>query len=397
MVHASAGPIPPAGRFAAGDGVAFGGQYVAPGLLPVLDRLERTFDDCRRDAPFLRDVERLLADHVGRPTALMELRRTDRDTARLLIKREDLTNSGGGFGAAVLGQCLLARTMGLTQVVADTGSGDHGVAVASTAARLGLAATIFIADSDERSQAMMVDRMRAFEARVVTVPGDAAMLHHAMSGAIQHWMGHSDQCLYIAGAPIGAHPYPAIVRHFQSVIGVETRRQCLERLDRLPTAAVATMDGGSTAIGLYSGFVDDPVRLLIAEAGGTRATATAQALSNGRPGVLHGCFTLVLQDRDGQIQDDPSAAAGMRYPAAGPELAAWSRRQRLDVAVVRDADALETLAWAAREQGISISLEAAYGLASARSVAASLGHEEAVVCTISAGGAKDLALMGRRP
>lgn len=380
------------GRFQASADESFGGQYVAPGLLPVLDRLDAEFTAAQTDPVFTARFEELLVDNIGRPTALMRIAQPV--GAAIFLKREDLTNSGGSFGAAVLGQCLLARRMGLRQVVADTGSGDHGVALASIASTLGIEATIYIADTASRTQLSMVDRMRAFGATVVLVAGEATMLHHAMSGAIQHWMGAGDTCLYIAGGPIGPHPYPDMVRHFQSVIGREVRSQIEARLGKLPAALVAAMDGGSAAVGLFAPFLDDPVRLLIAEPGGGEGGDSLAALSHGRPGILHGAYTMLLQNDDGQLRDVASVAPGMSYPAAGPELAAWARRRRLDVVLIPDAEALATMRGVAAERGILVSLEAAFGLALAQRVARRLSPEDAVVCTVSAGGTKDISYMG---
>jgi tryptophan synthase beta chain len=380
------------GRFPTSSGESFGGQYVAPSLLPILDRLDHEFTVASSDPVFIAKFEELLIDNIGRPTALMRLEKIG--GGQVFLKREDLTNSGGSFGAAVLGQCLLAQRMGFQEVVADTGSGDHGVALASIASRLRLEATIYIADSASRSQTSMVDRMRAFGATVILVPGEAAMLHHAMSGAIQHWMGHGDTCLYIAGGPIGPHPYPDMVRHFQSVIGREVRSQIQARLGSLPTALVAAMDGGSAAVGLFAPFVDDPVRLLIAEPGGTGGSESGAALSHGSPGILHGAYTLLLQDGDGQLRDVGSLAPGMSYPAAGPQLAAWSRKERLEVVQIPDIEALSTMRAIAADHGVLVSLEAAFGLALAQRVARPLTSEDAVVCTVSAGGTKDISHMG---
>lgn len=380
------------GRFPASISESFGGQYVAPGLLPILDRLDHEFTIAAADTAFIAKFEELLIDTIGRPTALMRLEHIG--GAQVFLKREDLTNSGGSFGAAVLGQCLLARRMGLGKVVADTGSGDHGVALASVASRLGLEATIYIADTASRTQTSMVDRMRAFGATVMLVPGEAAMLHHAMSGAIQHWMAHGDTCLYVAGGPIGPHPYPDMVRHFQSVIGREVRGQIQARLGRLPTALVAAMDGGSAAVGLFAPFVADPVRLLVAEPGGAGASEGRAALSHGSPGILHGAYTLLLQDGDGQLRDVGSLAPGMSYPAAGPQLAAWSRQGRLEVVQIPDLEALATMRAIAAHHGVLVSLEAAFGLALAQRVARPLASQDAVVCTVSAGGTKDISHMG---
>lgn len=394
MSHAATVPVSTSkGRFQGGNGISFGGQFVAPGLLPILDRLDQAFRDALADPDFHRTFHQLLGDHVGRPTPLMMIGAEDGQGAPILLKREDLTNSGGSFGGAVLGQCLLARRMSLDQVVADTGSGDHGVALAATASRLGLHATIYIADPASRSQRSMVDRMRAFGATVIEVPGERTMLHHAMSGAIQHWMANGDTCLYIAGAPIGPHPYPTLVRRFQSAIGRETRAQLFDRLGVLPSAVIATMDGGSAAIGLFGAFVDDPVDLVLVEPGGRRGTPGAAPISHGRPGVLHGSYTMLLQDGDGQLRDVQSLAPGASYPAAAPELAAWASAGRMATELVDDEDAIDSLRWAAAKHGLLVSFEAAYGLAYARSIVGRLPADRPLVCAINGGGAKDLSYL----
>ncbi|MEH3047640.1 pyridoxal-phosphate dependent enzyme [Sphingomonas adhaesiva] len=379
------------GWYSAGDGdVAFGGQFVAPALLPVLDRLDAAFRAAVADRGFAAELARLLADHVGRPTPLTTAR-LDADGATVLLKREDLTSSGGSFGDSALGQCLLARRMGFEAVVADTGSGDNGVAIAAAAARLGLAATIYIPDGATRRQALMADRMRASGATVVAIPGDASLLHQAMSGAIQHWMGQADRCFYIAGGPIGPHPYPAIVRHFHHAIGEEVRRHLAERCGRPPAAAVASFDGGGTAMGLFAAFLDTPARLILAEPG-----EGGGAFANGRPGVLHGAHTLVSQDADGQLPEARPFAPGMVYPAAPPELAAWVRQGRVTAVAVDESAAVRSLRDAATRLGLLISIEAAFALAQARRTAALLPPDATVVAVVNAGGAKDLALFEER-
>lgn len=380
------------GRYAGHDGEFFGGQYVAPNLLPVLDRLDAAYRAALTDRAFARAFAGLLADHVGRPTPIMMIE-PDSAGASIVLKREDLTNTGGSFGGSALGQCLLAQRMGMRAVVADTGSGDHGVATAAAAARLGLAATIYLAVGAGKTQTLMIDQMRSFGATVVTIAGEAGLLHHAMSGAIQHWMAHAATCLYVAGGPIGPHPYPALVHHFQATIGREARLQLVDRFGRLPDAAVASMDGGGAAIGLFGAFVDDPTRLILAEPGG-RGGMRAAALSHGRPGILHGAHTMLLQDEDGQLRDVRSEAPGLAYPAAPPELAAWFRRGRVEVTLVDDADAVATMRWSAERLGLLMSIETAYACAQALRSAASLPADGLVVVAVSAGGAKDLPSFG---
>jgi len=379
----------PRGKFRGAGDELFGGQFVVAALLPVLDRLDATFTEALDDPAFRRDLDALLVDHVCRPTPLTRLGMTGGPGASIFLKREDLSNGQGAGAAAVVGQCLLARRMGMTEVVADTGSGEHGVAVAAAAARLRLKATIYIGRGAAGTYRAMIDRMRSLGAQVVLVPPDISVLHGAMSRALQHWMGDTDRCLYVAGAPVGAHPYPTIVRHFQSAIGIEARQALLERTGRLPTIVIAVMDGGAAASGLFSAFLDDPdVSCLVAEPG-----EAGGALSQGRPGIFHGARTLLLQDDDGQIRRIGSAAAGASYSAAGPELAAWLRSGRVGVRPVSDADAVDAMRHLAWEHGLALSFESAFGVALARSAAARLPAGASILCVTAAAGVIDHHLL----
>lgn len=379
----------PRGKFRGAGDELFGGQFVVAALLPVLDRLDSTFTDVLDDPEFRRDLDALLLDHVCRPTPLTRLEATSGQGASIFLKREDLSSGQGAGAAAVVGQCLLARRMGMTEVVADTGSGEHGVAVAAAAARLGLKATIYIGRGAAGTYRAMIDRMRSLGAQVVLVPPDISVLHGAMSRALQHWMGDAERCLYIAGAPVGAHPYPTIVRHFQGVIGAEARAALLDRTGRLPDIAIAVMDGGAAASGLFSAFLDDPeVSCLIAEPG-----EAGGALSQGRPGIFHGARTLLLQDEDGQIRRIGSAAAGASYSAAGPELAAWLRAGRVGVRPVSDADAVDAMRRLAWEHGLALSFESAFGVALALSEAVRLPFGAAILCVTAAAGVVDHHLL----
>ncbi|WP_374650787.1 pyridoxal-phosphate dependent enzyme [Rhizorhabdus sp.] len=379
----------PRGKFQGTDGELFGGQFVVAALLPVLDRLDATFAEALDDPDFRGDLDALFLDHVCRPTPLTRLEAAGGHGASIFLKREDLSNGQGAGAAAVVGQCLLARRMGMTEVVADTGSGEHGVAVAAAAARLRLKATIYIGRGTAGTYRAMIDRMRSLGAQVILVPPDISVLHGAMSRALQHWMGNAEQCLYIAGAPVGAHPYPTIVRHFQAVIGTEARQGLLERTGRLPTVAIAVMDGGAAASGLFSAFLDDSdVSCLVAEPG-----EAGGPLSQGRPGIFHGARTLLLQDDDGQIRRVGSAAAGASYSAAGPELAAWLRSGRVRVRPVSDADAVDAMRHLAWKHGLALSFESAFGVALARSEAARLSSDAVILCVTAAAGVIDHHLL----
>jgi tryptophan synthase beta chain len=370
----------------------FGGQYVPPSLIPVLDLLETAYVQCIKSPDFLVSLDKLLSEHVGRPTPLMPISNSERSGATIYLKREDLTNSGGNYSNSAAGQCLLARWMDLKAVVTDAGSGDQGVATASLAAKLGLVCTIYMAEADCRAQEAMVRRMAAFGADVRPVIGDGTMLHHAMSAAIQHWMGHSTTCMYVAGAPGGPHPYPAMIRHFQSVIGREARAQLWAMSEARPSAAIAALGGGSSAIGLFAGLASASVRLIVAEAGGDAANPDehAASLSYGKIGVLHGAQTLLLRDADGQIAKGRSIASGLTYPAVGPELADLYQRGAIEAQIVFDHEALAALRRLALTEGVLISLEAAHAAVCAFKLAAELSSTEAVICAINSGGGKDM-------
>lgn len=379
------------GRLRGPGAPGFGGQFVAPVLLPVLDRLEAAFNDARADPAFAGLFARYLVDHIGRPSPLTRMGDDSRNGAALFLKREDLTNSGGSFGPSVLGQCLLALRMGVSSVVADTGSGDHGVALASVAARLGLRATIYMAESAVARQRSMVARMLAFGADVVPVAGEDALLHHAMSQAIQHWMAAGDQCFYVAGGPVGPHPYPAIVEHFQGVIGREVRQQ-LDGLEREPTSLVASMDGGGTAVGLFAPFLDEDVECVLVEPESETGQPSMAPLAHGRPGVLHGAYTLIVQDDDGQLLGGRSGMPGGGYPAASPQLATWKWQDRLTVALVPERRAQEAMRTIATSLGMLVSPEAALALSHAMEKAAHMDTGDVVVCAINAEGMKDVGL-----
>jgi tryptophan synthase beta chain len=281
--------------------------------------------------------------------------------------------------------------MGYKNVVTDTGSGDQGVATASVAAKLGLTCTIYMAEPHRRSQDAMVRRMIAFGADIRTVPGDGTMLHHAMSAAIQHWMGAADSCMYVAGGPVGPHPYPAMVHLFQGVIGNEVADQCNAAIGSLPSIAVAALGGGSSAIGLFARFLDEPVKLVVAEAGGSGSDfgRHSASLTCGQPGILHGAQTLVLQDNDGQVTKGSSIASGLTYPGVGPELAHLYTSGRVEADVVTNDEAIKALRYLAEDEGIIVSLEAAHAVAAACSLSQALPKTYSIVCVINSAGSQD--------
>ena len=368
-----------------------------PSLLPVLRRLEAAYLEATRDSSFDVELQRLLGRSVERPTPLEVAGGMTRRLggATIHFKREDQDPSGGTFINAVVGQSLLARRMGYRHVVADAGSGDTALALAETAQSLGLRCTVFMTQAETRRRTTLVSRMHAYQATVHAVDGGGT-LHEAMSAAWQYWVANSETTSYVAGAPIGPHPYPLIVRDFQAVIGREVRAQLLERGDRLPQAIVAAT--GGVALGLFSAFVDDPsVRLIAVEGGGTSLMPGHHAapLTLGRPGVLHGAKTSVLQDEGGQILPTRSVASSLMYPGAAPELAWWRQRGRLETWVVRDHQAIEALHVACEEENLRPSLETCHALAAGAQMARLLPADCLIVIPIV--GSCDGDMDGQRP
>lgn len=372
---------------------SFGGQFVAPVLLPVLDRLESAFDDAWTDPSFRRDFEDLLARFVGRPTPIFETTTlaSVNGGARIILKRDDLTFNGGNYANSALGQCLLAVRMGLRAVVADTGSGQNGVAAAAVAARLGLGCTIYMGSRDAPRHAATIKKMRAFGADLRVVEDADRTLSSATSAAIRHWMGNSATTAYLAGGPIGPHPYPAMVGAFQAVIGRETRLQLIEA-GILPKAILSAVGGGSSTIGIFSGFVSDPqIRLIAVEAGGRGGDAPhSSRLGKGRRGILHGAETLVLSDEHGQIQPAASLAPGLAYPGSAPELADLVARGRVETMTIGDDEARQAVLDLAAREGILVSLEAGHAVAAAVRLARLYDRNDAVTVMVPSAGDKDL-------
>ncbi|MCB1444393.1 MAG: tryptophan synthase subunit beta, partial [Rhizobiaceae bacterium] len=372
----------------------FGGQFVAPVLLPVLDRLESAFDTAWADPAFRRSFEDLLARFVGRPTPIFETiaLASANGGARIILKRDDLTFNGGNYANSALGQCLLAARMGLGAVVTDTGSGQNGIAAAAVAARLGLACTIYMGSSDAARHAATIKKMRAFGADLRVVEDADRTLSAAASAAIRHWMGNSATTAYLAGAPIGPHPYPAMVGAFQAVIGRETRLQLIEA-GILPRAIVSAVGGGSSTIGIFSAFTDDPqIRLVAVEAGGADIEGRPHSarLGRGRPGIFHGAETLVLADENGQILPTASIAPGLAYPGSAPEIADLVTRGRAETMVIGDEEARRAVLGLAAREGILVSLEAGHAVAAAERIARLYDRNDTVVVMVPSAGDKDL-------
>ena len=379
---------------------SFGGRFVPETLFPALVELEAAFREAVEDPAFHRELAGLLAAYVGRPTPVTEARRLSQAVggARILLKREDLNHTGAHKINNALGQALLAKRMGKERITAETGAGQHGVATATAAALLGLECDVFMGARDMARQELNVFRMRLLGARVIPVEHGTATLKEAVNEAIRDWVARVRETHYCIGSAVGPHPYPWIVQRFQAIIGVEARRQVLQLTGRLPDAVVACVGGGSNAIGIFSGFLDDgEVALVGVEAGGRglQPGAHAASLVAGRPGVLHGSRSYLLQDEDGQVQEAHSVSAGLDYPGVGPEHA-WSKEQgRAQYVAVSDTEALEAFRALARLEGIVPALESVHAVAYAARLAATLSPEAVVLVNLSGRGDKDVAEVAR--
>jgi len=353
----------------------YGGRYVPETLIPALEELELAFREAVEDPEFQREFEGLLRTYVGRPTPLTEARRLGEAVgARIFLKREDLAHTGAHKINNALGQALLAKRLGKRRVVAETGAGQHGVATATACALLGLECVIYMGTADMARQRPNVFRMQLLGAEVRPVDVGSRTLKDAINEAIRDWVTNVRTTHYLLGSATGPHPYPLIVRTFQSVIGVEARAQMLNQFGRLPDVAVACVGGGSNAIGLFAAFLEDPVELVGVEAGGEgiptgRHAARFADGDRGRVGVLHGARTYVLQDPWGQILDTHSISAGLDYPAVGPEHAWLRDRNRVRYTAVTDAEALDAFQALARLEGILPALESAHAVAEAMRLA----------------------------
>jgi tryptophan synthase beta chain len=367
----------------AADGLygSYGGRYVPETLVPALEELERGWDEARADPTFAAELLALGERYVGRPTPLYDAERFAPSGRRILLKREDLCHTGAHKINNAVGQALLATRLGKRRVVAETGAGQHGVAAATVCARAGLECVVYMGAEDMRRQHPNVERMRLLGAEVRPVEVGTKTLKEATSEAIRDWITNVETTYYLIGSCVGPHPYPAIVRELQSVIGREARAQMLERVGRLPDAVVACVGGGSNAIGIFAGFLDDEgVRLLGVEAEG------AASLSKGRPAVLHGARSSVLADGDGQIEETHSISAGLDYPGVGPEHASLRDSGRAEYVTASDAEALAAFHRLAEREGILPALEPAHALARALELDA-----EVVLVGLSGRGDKDLA------
>ncbi|MBA3564367.1 MAG: tryptophan synthase subunit beta [Gammaproteobacteria bacterium] len=362
-----------AGRYpdACGRFGPFGGRYVPETLMPALERLEAGVRAHLHAADFRAELDRELRDWVGRPTALTHARGlSERWGAEVWLKREDLAHTGAHKINNALGQALLARRLGVSRVIAETGAGQHGVASAAACARVGLSCRVYMGAIDMERQAPNVDRIRRLGADVVPVESGDRTLRAAIDEALRDWVADPEGTYYLLGSVVGPHPYPYLVRELQRVIGDEARQQIEERAGRLPDVIFACVGGGSNAIGLFHAFLGaDDVAIFGVEAGGRglRLGDNAATLATGRPGVLHGCYTMLLHDADGQVQETHSISAGLDYPGVGPEHAFLQMTGRVSYVTASDEDALEALNECCSAEGILPALESAHALAGARS------------------------------
>jgi tryptophan synthase beta chain len=378
----------------------FGGRFVPETLVEPVEALERAYFEVRDDVAFGRELDRLLKHYVGRPTPVYETSRLSEASggARIFLKREDLTHTGAHKINNALGQALLAVRMGKRRIVAETGAGQHGVATATACALLGLDCHVYMGSEDMERQALNVFRMRLLGADVCRVDAGSCTLKDAINEAMRDWVTNVEDTYYLLGSVLGPHPYPLMVREFQSVIGREAREQMLELTGALPDAIVACVGGGSNALGVFDAFIPDAaVRLIGVEAGGEEILRGRHAarFAGGSAGVLQGTRTFILQDDDGNIESTHSISAGLDYPAVGPEHS-WLRAVgRAEYAYVTDAEALDAFQALARFEGILPALESAHAIAYARRLATDLGTNATILVNLSGRGDKDVDTVGR--
>jgi len=379
-----------AGRFG-----PYGGRYVPETLMPALDELIREYDKTRTDRAFRAELDACLASYVGRPTPLYFARRLTKTLggARIYLKREDLCHTGAHKINNTIGQALLAKRMGKRRVIAETGAGQHGVATATAAALLGLSCDVYMGTEDMARQSLNVFRMRLLGATVVPVDAGSRTLKDAINEALRDWTTNVRTTHYILGSVLGPHPYPMMVRNFQSVIGREARRQVLREAGRLPDALVACVGGGSNAMGLFHAFLRDRrVRMIGVEAGGLGITTDRHAarFASGRTGVFQGTKTYVLQDPNGQIQTTHSVSAGLDYSAVGPEHSWYRDAGRVEYVAVTDKEALEAFDLLSRTEGIIPALESAHAIAHVAALAPGMGRRSLMIVNLSGRGDKDV-------
>lgn len=376
----------------------YGGRFVPETLIPALDELKQAYHEAQVDTGFWTELGELLHDYAGRPTPLYEAKQLTGHCggARILLKREDLTHTGAHKINNALGQGLLARRMGKRRVIAETGAGQHGVATAAVCAMLGMECIVYMGEEDIRRQGLNVFRMKLMGAEVRAVTTGSRTLKDAINEAIRDWVTNVQDTYYLLGSAVGPHPYPLMVREFQTVIGKETREQCLGQVGRLPDYVIACVGGGSNAIGIFHPFLEDKdVKLIGVEAGGRglKSDKHAASLSRGSIGVLHGTKSYLLQDNHGQVRETHSISAGLDYPGVGPEHGFLKDSGRADYVAVNDEEALDGFKLLCLTEGITPALEPAHAISYAARLATSLKKDEIIVVNLSGRGDKDMDIV----
>jgi len=379
----------------------YGGMFVAETLIPPIQELNAAYQQYLNDPEFIAELDADLKYYVGRPSPLYHAERWSRELggAQIYLKREDLNHTGAHKINNTIGQALLAKRMGKTRIIAETGAGQHGVATATVAARLGLECVVYMGAVDVARQSLNVYRMKLLGAKVVAVESGSKTLKDALNEALRDWVTNVDNTFYIIGTVAGPHPYPAMVRDFQAIIGREARQQCLEQAGRLPDALVACVGGGSNAIGLFYPFIDDrSVKMIGVEAAGDGVETGRHSapLCAGRPGVLHGNRTYLMEDDDGEIIETHSISAGLDYPGVGPEHAWLKDTGRAQYVNITDNEALEGFHALTRMEGIIPALESSHAMAYTMKLAPTMNKDEIIIVCLSGRGDKDMQTMAQR-
>lgn len=377
-----------------------GGQYIPETLMNEVNKLEEAYDFYKKDPEFNRELDTLLREYAGRPSLLYYAEKMTKDLggAKIYFKREDLNHTGSHKINNVLGQVLLAKKMGKTRVIAETGAGQHGVATATAAALLGLECEIFMGKEDTIRQALNVYRMELLGAKVHPVESGTMTLKDAVNECMREWTKRVDDTLYVLGSVMGPHPFPTIVRDFQSVISKEARQQILEKEGKLPTAVLACVGGGSNSMGMFYEFIkDEGVQLIGCEAAGLGADTdrTAATMATGTPGIFHGMKSYFCQDEYGQIAPVYSISAGLDYPGVGPEHAHLKDIGRAQYVPVTDEEAVEAFEYIARTEGIIAAIESSHAVAHVMKIAPTMNKDDIIICCLSGRGDKDVAAIAR--
>ena len=374
----------------------FGGQYVPETLMASLDKLTACFQEAKQDPTFYEEFHRLLNDYANRPSLLYYAKRMTEDLggAKIYLKREDLNHTGAHKINNVIGQVLLARRLGKTRLIAETGAGQHGVATATIAALFGMECEVFMGKEDTERQKLNVYRMELLGAKVNAVTSGQGLLKDAVNAALQDWAAHPDDTFYVIGSAMGPAPYPAMVHEFQSVISKEAKEQIMDIEGKLPDAVVACVGGGSNAIGSFADFIDDPeVALYGVEAAGEGVASghTAATLETGTPGIFHGMKSIFMQNTEGQIAKVYSISAGLDYPGVGPEHAALDASGRAHYVGITDDESVDAFEYIAKMEGIIAAVESCHAVAYVQKLAPTMRKDQTIICTLSGRGDKDVA------